>query len=159
MFRPFTRLCGVAALAFFAVLAHAQNNNGRISGTVTDSTGSVIAGAKVTVTNASTNVSRGRDHELKRLLHGAGPASRDLQRHGGGHRLQKAEKKGYDLVDHGAHHRRFQAGSRRRHRTITVTEVSGESVNTVSGELRAPSIRSRCRIWRSTAATICSWSR
>jgi len=44
-----------------------QNNNGRISGTVTDATGSVIAGAKVTVTNASPT-SPDCDHQFGRLL-------------------------------------------------------------------------------------------
>jgi hypothetical protein len=51
-----SRLSGVAAFALFSVLAFAQNNNGRISGTITDSTGSVVAGAKIAVTNQGTGI-------------------------------------------------------------------------------------------------------
>src|SRR6478672_3514787 len=39
-----------------AGVAFAQNNNGRISGTVTDVTGSVIAGASVSVVNVDTKI-------------------------------------------------------------------------------------------------------
>jgi hypothetical protein len=41
---------------FLAVFASAQNTNGRIIGTVADTQGAAIAGAKVTVTNTGTNV-------------------------------------------------------------------------------------------------------
>ena len=40
----------------FTVLASAQNTNGRIIGTVTDTQGAAIAGAKISVTNTGTNV-------------------------------------------------------------------------------------------------------
>ena len=36
----------------------AQSDEGRILGTITDATGSVVVGAKITITNGSTNVSR-----------------------------------------------------------------------------------------------------
>jgi len=39
-----------------SVVASAQNTNGRIIGTVTDTQGAAIAGAKVTITNTGTNV-------------------------------------------------------------------------------------------------------
>ena len=45
----------VAVILAGASLLFAQSNKGRIVGTVTDKTGSVLAGAAVTVTNAGTN--------------------------------------------------------------------------------------------------------
>src|SRR5215468_2395420 len=39
-----------------SAVASAQNTNGRILGTVTDTQGAAIAGAKVTITNTGTNV-------------------------------------------------------------------------------------------------------
>ena len=46
----------VAVLLLFSVPAPAQNSTGRIIGTVTDTQGAAIAGAKVTVTNTATNI-------------------------------------------------------------------------------------------------------
>src|SRR5436853_7218688 len=99
MFRLLARLSGVAPLVFFAVLALAQNNNGRISGTVTDSTGSVIAGAKVTVTNASTNVSQGATTNSSGfyVVPDLAVAIFNVTVEAPG--FKKAEKKGYDLPD------------------------------------------------------------
>ena len=45
-------------LVFAAALAFGQGRTATISGTVTDSSGSAIAGAKVTAINVDTNVSR-----------------------------------------------------------------------------------------------------
>ncbi len=53
--RRFFLALTLAAL-FFGVSAFAQNTNGRVIGTVTDSQGAAVAGAKVTVTNVGTNV-------------------------------------------------------------------------------------------------------
>src|SRR6516164_11781686 len=47
------RLVAIALLSAISVFA--QTNRGSISGTVTDQTGGVIAGASVTVTNLGTN--------------------------------------------------------------------------------------------------------
>jgi len=47
---------GVLFLMAFTPLTMAQNSTGRVIGTVTDSQGAVLAKAKVTVTNAGTNV-------------------------------------------------------------------------------------------------------
>src|SRR5271155_2247408 len=43
-------------LLFFVVALHAQTITGNINGTVTDPSGAVIPGAKVTATNTETNV-------------------------------------------------------------------------------------------------------
>ena len=48
----------ISILALFSSLAFCQDATGRVAGTVTDPSGAVIAGAKVTVTNAATGISR-----------------------------------------------------------------------------------------------------
>jgi len=51
-------LAGVVSLLLYAASAVAQTGEGRILGTVTDTQGKVVVGAKVAVTNAGTNVPR-----------------------------------------------------------------------------------------------------
>ncbi|MBI1762077.1 MAG: carboxypeptidase regulatory-like domain-containing protein [Acidobacteria bacterium] len=51
-------LCVFALLLSLAATGLAQTNRGGISGTVTDVTGAVVPGAKVTITNAGTNQSQ-----------------------------------------------------------------------------------------------------
>ncbi|CAN5629027.1 hypothetical protein BH10ACI3_BH10ACI3_15820 [soil metagenome] len=51
-------LASVVFMLFATVLSFGQGANGQISGTVTDQTGAVVAGATVKVTNAATNYSR-----------------------------------------------------------------------------------------------------
>ncbi len=48
-------------LSMFSCMLVAQQNYGKILGTVTDPAGAVISGAKVTVTNAATRVSYGAE--------------------------------------------------------------------------------------------------
>src|SRR5713101_549197 len=48
----------VAVLMLAVTLASAQLTRSYVSGTVTDATGAVVAGAKVTIVNQSTNVER-----------------------------------------------------------------------------------------------------
>ena len=48
---------GIILLAV-SCLALAQGDEGRIVGTITDSTGSVVVGAQVTITSVATNASR-----------------------------------------------------------------------------------------------------
>jgi hypothetical protein len=56
---PFTRSLGGLCLGLaLAVCAWAQTNTSRISGTVTDSTGAVISGAKVTAKNDATGIAQ-----------------------------------------------------------------------------------------------------
>ncbi len=54
-----------AILSLIPALGWPQDTNGRVVGTISDPTGAVIAGAKVTVTNTATQVSRKTttDHE------------------------------------------------------------------------------------------------
>src|SRR5437899_1376303 len=135
MHRSLTRLCGIAALALFAVLAFSQNNNGRISGTVNDSTGSVVAGAKVTVTNTSTNVAQSATTNASGFYVvpdlGVGSFNVTVEAPG----FKKMEKKGFDLGDRAALTADFKLEVGAVTDSITITEVLGESVNTVTGEL------------------------
>ena len=58
-FSPYFQMCGVMVLVFCAALGVCgQATSGRISGTVTDSSGAVIPNAAVTVTNGATNLVR-----------------------------------------------------------------------------------------------------
>src|SRR5438045_4969232 len=55
-----TRIAALVSvlLLLAALVAPAQDATGRVAGVVTDPTGAVVAGAKVTVTNVATGVSR-----------------------------------------------------------------------------------------------------
>src|SRR6266446_3892166 len=56
---PYFQMCGVVVLVFAAAFGVCgQATSGRISGTVTDSSGAVIPNAAVTVTNSATNLVR-----------------------------------------------------------------------------------------------------
>src|SRR5258705_4156137 len=58
-FSPYLQVLGVLLLVVFAGFSvSGQTNFGRISGTVTDSSGAVVPSATVTVTNAATNAVR-----------------------------------------------------------------------------------------------------
>src|SRR4051794_3984445 len=103
MFRLPTRLCGVAALSLLsAVLAFAQNNNGRISGTVTDSTGSVVAGAKISVVNQATNTTQTGTTNSSGFYVVPDLAVGQFNVTAEAPGFKKVEKKGFDLVDRGA---------------------------------------------------------
>ena len=52
--RSRTTLLSVTLLRFLAVIAHGQTFYGSIVGTVTDASGALIPGARVTVTNLGT---------------------------------------------------------------------------------------------------------
>src|SRR6266852_2851932 len=56
--KPMTKSCMVSlCILLLSLSAMAQIQNGQFTGTVTDSTGAALAGAKVTVTNQATNLS------------------------------------------------------------------------------------------------------
>src|ERR1700685_4221354 len=58
--RPFLQVLVTLILiaAFVPTLSRAQDATARITGTVSDSTGAVIPGAQITVTNTATQVNR-----------------------------------------------------------------------------------------------------
>lgn len=53
-----TRLALIFAVLFCASYLYSQTSEGRILGTVSDQSGALVAGAKITVTNTATNVAR-----------------------------------------------------------------------------------------------------
>src|SRR5437016_4591904 len=123
-------LCLLATGVVFA-----QNNNGRISGTVTDATGSVIAGANVSVVNTETKITQKVTTDAAGFYVApdlpVGTFSVTVEAPG----FKKAEKTGYSLNDRGSITADFKLAVGAITDSITVTEVLGESVNTVSGEL------------------------
>jgi hypothetical protein len=118
-----------------SIPAFAQNYTGRISGTVTDSSGAVIPKAEITVTHQETKVAvkattnNNGYYIVTNLQVGAYDVMVDAPG------FRKAEKTGYDLVDNGSISADFKLEVGGTNATIEVTEVLGETINTVSGEL------------------------
>ena len=125
------------SLSFFlaAVALFAQSNNGRISGSVTDGSGSVVPKAKVSIINQATKVT------VKAVTNASGfylvpnlqVSIYDVLVEAPGFR--KAEKTGYDLLDNGRISADFKLDIGSLTESIVVTEVLGETVNNTTGEL------------------------
>ncbi len=113
----------------------AQNNSGRISGSVTDNSGAVIPGTPVVITNDSTRVSvktttdRAGFYVATNLAVGLYNVAVEATG------FRKAEKTGYDLVDAGHITADFRLEIGSVSDAVLVTAEIGEAVNTVSGEL------------------------
>jgi citrate lyase alpha subunit len=113
----------------------AQNRTGRISGVVSDVSKAVIPGASITVTNQDTgatwNATTDSNGSYVIVNLPVGTYSVEVETQG----FSKAEKTGYDLVADGRITADFpmQVGS--LNESVAVTEVLGEKVNTVSGEV------------------------
>ena len=67
---------------------YAQANAG-ITGTVTDSSGAIVSGATVTITNQATGQAESRDHQQRRHVCRHRPYARRVFDHRGSYRLQK----------------------------------------------------------------------
>jgi hypothetical protein len=119
----------------FVGAAFAQNNNGRISGTVTDSSGSVIAGANVLVVNTDTKITQKVSTDAAGFYVAPDLAVGNYSVTAESKGFKKSEKTGYSLNDRGVLTVDFKLEVGSITDTITVTEVLGETVNTVSGEL------------------------
>src|SRR5215471_11355853 len=122
----FLLACGIAV---------AQNNNGRISGTVTDATGSVVAGANVSVINQDTKVTQKVTTDSAGFYVAPDLAVGTYSVIAEAQGFKKSERAGYELNDRGSitADLKLQVGSITD--SITVSEVLGETVNTVTGEL------------------------
>jgi len=114
---------------------YAQNANGRITGTVTDTTGALIPKAKVTITNQSTTLT------WKTVADGKGffivtnlpVGTYNVETSADGFRT--AKQTGYDLPDGGRVNADFKMEIGGTSQSVTVTEAVAETVNVVSGEL------------------------
>ena len=113
----------------------AQTSLGQIAGTVTDSTGSLLPGASITITNDGTQdihtikSDNGGFYVVTNLPIGA--YSIQVQKSG----FRSEKRTGFSVVAdaHLTANFEMQIGSATE--TVTVTAVAGESINTTSGEL------------------------
>lgn len=129
------KLAIVLALMCVSGAAFAQNASGRISGTVSDNSGAVIPGVKVTVTNQDTRLTWKASTDAAGFYVvpdlPVGTYTVMVQADG----FRKAERTGYDLPDAGRLTADFKLEVGAVTESVTISEVIGETVNTVSGEL------------------------
>ncbi|HBY58772.1 MAG TPA: TonB-dependent receptor, partial [Solibacterales bacterium] len=123
-------------LAFLiAIPLTAQSITGRISGTVTDATGSVIPGVKITITNEATKLVRLATTDadgyyvVTPLPVGNYTVTAELTG------FKKSERTGNNLIADGRLPVDFRLQVAGVESTIEVTAAAGEAVNTVSGEV------------------------
>jgi len=127
-------LAGLAAL-FTAAGAAAQSNTGQISGTIKDSSGGVLPGVTVTVTNTGTSSARTivtderGAYVVTNLPVGTYSVTAELQG------FRKAEKKGFEVAPDGKLSADFALAVGAMTETVEVQAVRGETVNRTSGEL------------------------
>jgi hypothetical protein len=125
---------GLVVLAL-ATPAVAQTVTGRISGTVTDSSGGVLPGATVTVTNEGTGLSRASVTDTSgaylftNLPLGVYSVEASLEG------FTTTRQTGYQLYADGRLTANFNLAVGGLAETVSVTAVTGETVNVVSGEL------------------------
>jgi Carboxypeptidase regulatory-like domain len=113
----------------------AQLSSGRISGTVTDTSGAVIPGASITVTNQATELSWKVTSDSKGFYMVTNLPSGAYNVNAEAMGFRKAEQAGYDLVDAGNITADFKLEIGAVTESVVVREVLGETVNTVSGEV------------------------
>jgi hypothetical protein len=135
-FSPLMQTCGALLIAVFACFSGSgQTVNGRINGTVSDSSGAVVPSATVTITNTATNATRtavtddGGFYTVTSLP--VGTYTVTVERNG----FKKANQTGNVLA---ADQRltvniTLEAGNVTE--TVEVTTAAGETVNTTSGEV------------------------
>jgi len=129
-------LCVLACLGALSMFrADAQTLFGRISGTVSDPTGAAIPGAKVTITNTDTDLTRTATTDDKGFYVSEnlpiGPYT-VLVDHTG---FKKAQKSGFSVVADGRVTVDFQLQLGESTQTVDVVAEASEALNTVSGEV------------------------
>jgi hypothetical protein len=130
-------LRGALAVAFLAIAerAPAQSIDGRISGIVRDSSGAVVAGATVTITNGSTGINWIAVSDAEGFYIATnvpiGPYSLKTGRAG----FRTVVKTGYSLVADGRLTVDFVLEPGEISETVQVAARSPQTVNTTSGEL------------------------
>lgn len=132
------RNIGLAILFIFSAgfcFVQAQTSSGRISGTISDSTGAVVANANVTVADPTTNLSRSATtdengyYTLTNLPVGAYSVSVEIQN------FKKSIKTGISLSADARLTVDFALEAGQVSEVVEVTQTSGETVNTTSGEV------------------------
>ncbi len=129
---------GLAIILTFlmcSLSAQAQTTTGRISGTVTDSTGATVPNTSVTVSDAATNISRtvtsdeSGFYTVTNLPVGTYSVSAELQN------FKKSVKSGNVLNADGRLTVDFALETGEISEVVEVVQESGETVNTTSGEV------------------------
>ena len=127
-------LAGLLA-CLVAAAAAAQSNTGQISGAVKDSSGGVLPGVTVTVTNLGTATSRAAvtddrgSYVVTNLPVGSYSVAVELQG------FRKAEKTGFEVTPQGKLSADFSLSVGAMSETVEVQAVRGETVNRTSGEI------------------------
>ena len=137
MYRLVSRVAIVISLAVLCTTNYlsAQTLFGRISGTVSDQTGSVVAGAKVIVTNTDNQSARAVVTDDKGFYVAEnlsiGPYSVVVDHPG----FKRTEQAGFQVVADGHVTANLQLQVGDSAQTIEVVDSMGASLNTVSGEV------------------------
>jgi hypothetical protein len=138
MNRITSRVAVLTACLFLTVTGarlSAQTLFGRISGTITDQSGAVIAGAKVAITNTDTNENRNVVADDKGFYVAEnlpiGPYTVSADQAG----FKRTSQAGFQVVADGHVTANFQLQIGEASQTIEVVAADSESLNTVSGEV------------------------
>lgn len=139
MFRRFfkTLALSVAFLLMFSLTAslHAQNFFGQIAGNVTDSTGSVVPGATITITNVNTHAARTVNSDNNGFYIATnlpiGPYTVAITQSG----FRGETRSGINVSADSHLTADFQLEVGSTTESVTVSAVAGETLNTTSGEL------------------------
>ena len=142
LFSPTSRRLAVSlacslllALALIPIAASAQTSVGRVSGTVTDSSGALLPGATVTVTNAATNLARTATtdadgfYTVTNLPVGTYVVAVESQG------FKRAEQRGVALTADARLTIDLALEPGQVTETVQVSSALGETVNTTSGEV------------------------
>ena len=137
MKQRFLKLATVVFLLFigFGMSLHGQTSLGQIAGTVTDSTGAIIPGAAVTITNLGrgsvrTTVTDGNGYFVVTNLP-IGDYSVGVKKEGYGPQLRT----GLSVIADAHLTANFQMQVGQVTEQVTVTAITGETLNVTSGEL------------------------
>ncbi len=132
----FLPVFAITALLLLPGVAIAQTDTGRISGTVTDTSGAVVAGASVTVTNQDTHLEAKTTTENSGyyvvINLPVGTYSVTVEAQG----FRKTSRNGFTLDNAANLTADFRLEVGAVSETVEVSAVMGETVNTVSGEIR-----------------------
>ena len=131
-----SRFTSVILLFLLAIATlYGQGANGRISGTITDTTGAVVPKAKITITDLHTKLTwkAVTDEKGYYVVTNLPVGTFNVETSATGFR--SALQTGYELPDSGRVTADFKLELGGVSQSVTVTDAAGESVNTVSGEL------------------------